>query len=218
MSKNMVTFDVVEYEKLTTGKIKEYRSLHLKKYRDKTSSFIVEGLKGIRDTLAGFELISLICSKEWLNKNPEYQKFSDKILIDPEKKGLKQISSLTTPTEVIGVFRIPDNEETIKKVKDDRIYLLLDGIQDPGNLGTIIRTCDWFGVYEIFASKTTVDIYNPKVVQSTMGSLSRVKVRYTDLKQLIENNKEIPVIGTMLSGKPMQECEITTPAFLLMGN
>ena len=111
-----------------------------------------------------------------------------------------------------------ENESHEFSIDKDGLYLLLDEIQDPGNLGTIIRTSDWFGVYNIFASKNTVDVFSPKVVQSTMGSLSRVKVRYVDLEKLITENKDIKVIGTLLDGKPLNKVTLERKGFLLMGN
>ena len=125
---------------------------------------------------------------------------------------------MNTPSEIIGIFEKPAPIEIIPTLEKNKLYLLLDEIQDPGNLGTIIRTCDWFGIYDIFASPNTVDVYSPKVVQATMGSLSRVKVHYLDLVKLLETNQDFKVIGTLLDGKPLYEEKNVKEAFLIMGN
>lgn len=221
MSKKVATFDVdmVEYEKLSNNKIKEFAGLKIKKNRDKLSLFLVEGKKAIEDSIIAFELEKLICTENWINLHPQFKSYKDKILIDTEnKKGIKQISTLTTPSDVIAVFKKSEPHIDSLNLCKNKIYLLLDDIQDPGNLGTIIRTCDWFGVYEIFASKNTADIYNPKVVQSTMGSLNRVNVIYTDLEELIIKNMDIPVYGTLLDGKPINHLHGIKEGMILMGN
>ena len=219
MSKNVFIFDIIMvYKNLSKNKIKELRSLHSKKGRVKSGMFMVEGYKSITDMIDSFELMDLICEEEWIDKNPIFKDYADKVLIDKEGTGISQISALSTPPEVIAIFKIPATSTHIPELKPDEIYILLDEIQDPGNMGTIIRTCDWFGVYDIFASYGTVDIYNPKTLQSSMGSLSRVKVHYVDLKGLIENNPSMKVYGTLLDGVPLQECKIDGGGLIIMGN
>lgn len=203
---------------LSKAKAKELKSLSHKKIRDEQHLFIAEGEKCVLDTFSAFELEWLICTENWLTKHEEIkEEYKDKILLT-DKRGIEIISSLSSLPEVIGVFKKPAEEESIPELKPNILYLLLDEIQDPGNLGTIIRTCDWFGVYEIFASKNTVDVYGSKVVQATMGSLSRVKVHYVDLKKLINANKELKVIGTLLEGKNLSEFQPGISGLLLMGN
>lgn len=219
MSKNITTFDVImEYSRISKNKIKELRSLHVKKHRDKLSLFLVEGRKAVTDFVDSFQLENLICSPRFLSENPSFSRFGSKILLDYENIGLSQISSLSTPPEVIAVFRIPSFPVDFSKLSADRYYLLLDGIQDPGNLGTIIRTCDWFGIYDIYVSKDTVDVYNPKVIQATMGSLSRVHVHYVNLIDLIKAQQEFQLVGTLLQGTPLQKAVIKKPSLILMGN
>ena len=124
------------------------------------------------------------------------------------------MSGLRSPQGVIGVFRKSEDSEYSE---DSDLILALDGIQDPGNLGTIIRTCDWFGVHDIVCSQDTADCYNPKVVQATMGALARVRVHYTDLpKWLAEQQK--PIIGTLLEGKNMYEKPLPKEGIIIMGN
>ena len=219
MSKKVVTFEVnMGLNILSKAKAKEFKSLSSKKERDKQNLFLAEGDKCVADTIGAFKIKNLICTSNWMEAHKDtLQKFEDKILIT-DKRGIEIISSLTTPSEVIAVFEKPESIESVPVLKENKLYLLLDSIQDPGNLGTIIRTCDWFGIYEIFASKNTVDVYSPKVVQSTMGSLSRVNVVYLDLLELIELNRNIKVIGTLLNGIPLNDSKNLKSGFLLMGN
>lgn len=208
----------MELKRLSKSKVKEFHSLQLKKRREETGLFLAEGRKCITDLLPRFELEALVATESCLIQNPALRKFEDKIYLSPEKRFLGQISSLSTPPEIIAVFRMPENERPSLKLEGHRNYLLLDDIQDPGNLGTIIRTADWFGVYEIFASRETVDQFNPKVVQSTMGSLSRVNIYYVDLLELIRENPDISVYGTLLSGLPLKECNPSEKGLIMMGN
>lgn len=203
---------------LSKTKAKELKGLYSKKERDLTGLFMAEGEKCVKDLLKAFPLEYLICSQEWLKSNPELQRECSTQLLVSDKRGLEIISTLSSVPEVVAIFKKPEAETETPKLSAYKLYLLLDEIQDPGNLGTIIRTCDWFGVYEIFASKTTVDVYSPKVVKSTMGSLSRVKVRYLDLERLIDSNKEVPVVGTLLEGIPLNDAKLERHGMILMGN
>ncbi len=130
---------------------------------------------------------------------------------------LFKISNLTTPQDAVALIKIPA-EQTIESESFQRNFtLVLDGVQDPGNLGTIIRTMDWFGFSHLVCSNDTVDAYNPKVVQATMGSLSRIKVHYTGIKAFIQNSK-LPVYGALLEGKSVYEYEFRLPGILILGN
>ena len=191
-------------EKISKAQVKFVRSLQLKKVRDAEGLFVAEGEKCVEELRRGFELVSLYREGE-----------------NATRTEIEQMSSLRTPQGVIGVFRKRGREskvesrktaaEPLKEAKGGRqdLILVLDGVQDPGNLGTIIRTCDWFGVHEIVCSRDTADCYNPKVVQATMGALARVKVRYVDLVEWLEGirNQEsgIMIYGTLLDGKNMYE-------------
>ena len=131
---------------------------------------------------------------------------------------MKRISSLSTPPEIIAVFKLPIGIDEDIEISDDGLYLMLDGIQDPGNFGTIIRTADWFGFDMVICSKDTVDVYNPKVVQATMGSLKRVRIIYTDLPRLIKESKIRHVYGTMLEGENIFEKKLLSNGAIIMGN
>lgn len=173
---------------ISKAQVKWVRSLQTKKHRDEQGVFVAEGEKCVNDLRDAFELLLLISPE---NATPTE---------------IEQMSSMRTPQGVIGVFRKPTNRQI--PMPNGQLFLALDGIQDPGNLGTIIRTCDWFGVYDIICTKDTADCYNPKVVQATMGALARVRVHYVDnlpdvLIQFLTAG--YPVYGTLLDGKHMYE-------------
>ncbi len=190
---------------LTKAQLKTYRSLQHKKFRDQLGLFLAEGQKCVDELRKTYQLEALITEAE------------------VGSTVIAQLSSLRTPQGVIGVFRkpsySPEDGLTTSAVLQQRgltgeadLILALDGIQDPGNLGTIIRTCDWFGVRDIYCSLDTADCYNPKVVQATMGALARVRIHYVDLPQWLQqyNNTSIqqspvPIYGTLLDGRNMYE-------------
>ena len=201
-------------EKISKAQVKFVRSLQLKKVRDAEGLFVAEGEKCVEELRRGFKLVYYIQT----GLRPDRIQTGlrpDRILLATSAE-IEQMSSLKTPQGVIGVFRKNSglmNGDAAKPLNGGMmqgdLILVLDGVQDPGNLGTIIRTCDWFGVHEIVCSKDTADCYNPKVVQATMGALARVKVRYLDLPQWLEGirNQEsgIRIYGTLLDGKNMYE-------------
>ncbi len=178
--------------------------------------FIVEGEKCVTDTIGAFELVNLIATKKWAESHKYIVTEFSALFLEATPEVLKKISSLSTPPEVIAIFRIPE-EDTLPDISN-KLVLALDGIQDPGNLGTIIRTADWFGVDIILASKDTVDVYNPKTIQSTMGSLRRVKVYYTSLPEVIRKNKGVAIYGTLLDGVDMFKTELSNNGIIVMGN
>ena len=219
MSKNLSTFDIgMEYQSLSKTKAKELKTLTLKKERDRQRMFIAEGEKCVLDSLFTFNPQFIIASSNWIEDHRDLLRaFGDKVLT-ADHRTREILTSLNTVPEVIGILKMEDVDPGIPKLSPHKLYVLLDEVQDPGNLGTIIRTCDWFGIYDVFASKNSVDVFNPKVVQATMGSLARVEVRYVDLKELISHNTEIKVIGTVLNGKPLPEAGLEEKGFILLGN
>ena len=162
----------------------------MKKFRDELGLFVAEGDKCVEELRKGFELVSLYREGE-----------------NATRTEIEQMSGLQTPQGTIGVFR-KGRRDDVRSTKEDLI-LALDGVQNPGNLGTIIRTCDWFGVHDIVCSRDTADCYNPKVVQATMGALVRVRVQYTDLaewlKAVSSQHSDVRIYGTLLEGKDMYE-------------
>lgn len=201
---------------LSKNKEGVYAQLGKKKMREKYSLFAVEGYKSVCDTIDNFNVEALVAVRgfdipeAWAGKGAVYEVSAER---------MAKISSLSTPSEVIAVYRIPEDFYTAVPVPDkDKLYLALDEVQDPGNLGTIIRTAHWFGVTRIYCSKTTADLFNPKTVQSTMGSLGKVEVVYCDLERLLKENSDMPVYGTLLNGKNIYEAELTQSGFIIMGN
>ncbi len=180
--------------------------------------FIVEGSKITLDFLCSdIDAVELLATPEWLNKNqPKLTGIQTHII---NKKDLKKVSSLSTPPDVLSVFRIPEWYYNDPQLKTDSFCIALDDISDPGNLGTIIRTADWFGISEVFCSDTTVDAFNPKVVQATMGSLARVKVYSTNLKALLQSCPDnLPIYGALLDGQPVNELENPKSGIIMIGN
>lgn len=206
-------------EHISKAQIKLIRSLQHKKYRDESGLFVAEGEKCIEELRKAFELVLMVESRESRDERRE------KTVVASQTE-IEQMSGLRTPQGVIAVFRKPEAQQIADcrwQIAD--LTLVLDGIQDPGNLGTIIRTCDWFGVKEILCSLNTADCYNPKVVQATMGGLARVRIRYVDLVEWLEGirNQEsgVRIYGTLLEGRNMYE-EGAIPSkeggVIIMGN
>ena len=193
-------------EKISKAQVKLVRSLQQKKFRDELGLFVAEGEKCVGELAKAFELVYLIRSTEFRTQNTEHRTQTDYLLASPME--IEQMSGLRTPQGVIGVFR--KHSICDFKFQISNLILALDGVQDPGNLGTIIRTCDWFGVHDIVCSKDTADCYNPKVVQATMGALARVRVHYVDLPEWLKEHRtkskeHRPIYGTLLEGQDMYE-------------
>ena len=206
-------------EKISKAQIKLVKSLQQKKYRDELGLFVAEGEKCIEELCRGFQPEMLIISSK-----------SDTLPDAPTKlytaspTEIEQMSGLRTPQGVIAVFKKKPIGDCSLVIGD--LTLALDGIQDPGNLGTIIRTCDWFGVRNIFCSPDTADCYNPKVVQATMGALARVRIHYVNivewLSALSRQQSDLKIYGTLLDGRNMYEvlkpADAKSSAVIIMGN
>lgn len=200
--------------KLSRTKYALYGNLQSVKMRRRHGLFTAEGLKSVSDISRHFRLEALVLGPD-SDVAPELRAEAPNIY-EATTSEMKGMSGFTTPSSVMGVFRIPDAEEP--EVDTNKLYLMLDGVRDPGNLGTIIRTCHWFGIYDVFASYDTVDCYNPKVVQATMGSLGAVRVHYCDLEELIRQHRQMPVYGTLLHGRDIFKAPLTANGFVVMGN
>lgn len=193
---------------LSKNELKFITSLTQKKYRQKEGLFIAEGVKLVNELIhSDFEVYHIYATEAFITD------MELSLLTRISETELKKISQQVTPNEVLGIFKIP----SVKKNDYEGLIVALDGIQDPGNLGTIIRLCDWFGVQKIVCSQDTVDCFNPKVVQSTMGSLARVAVHYTDLESFLLNSP-IPVFLTLLEGENVYQKSLPRQAVLVMGN
>lgn len=201
---------------LSKAKIKYIRSLELKKNRKEEQAFIAEGPKLVGDLSGHFACKLIVCTEEWMARNPQAHAH-ETITVSAEE--LARASLQKSPQEVLAVFEQP-HYETDESVAAQALCLALDDVQDPGNVGTIARVADWFGIEHIFCSKGTADIYNPKTVQATMGAIARVKFHYCDLPETIRRQTAngVPAFGTFLDGKNIYGENLPPNGVLVMGN
>ena len=193
---------------VSKNQIKLITSLQQKKFRQTHKLFIAEGVKVIQEFLqSNFVLEHLYVTENIFIEVNE----TEKTLIS--EADLKKITCLSTPNNCLALFRIPERKNT----ENLGLIVALDDVRDPGNLGTIIRLCDWFGVTEIICSEQTVDVYNPKVIQATMGSIARVYVSYLNLENYIKDTN-LPVFGTFMDGKNVYNETLPQNAILILGN
>ncbi len=191
---------------VSKGQIKLITSLQQKKYRDKTGLFVAEGPKVINEFLtAGLQLHSLFSTEKTISSSKDHFQVTE--------TELQKLSFLKTANTSLAVFEIPEQ----KTVKNEGLIVALDAVRDPGNLGTIIRLCDWFGVTQLVCSKDTADCYNPKVVQATMGSIARVQVGYVSLSEFLRNTP-LPVYGACMQGSNVYSNRLPKEAVVVMGN
>ncbi len=204
---------------LTKNNIRFIQSLKNKKDRDEHGVFVAEGNKMVSELLQVMKCKLLVATTDFIRENKSILKDSQiEELIEISKKELERISFLKNPQQVLAVFFKPTYDYNIDSLKG-QLSLVLDGIQDPGNMGTIIRLADWYGIEDIFCSPDTVDVFNTKVVQATMGALSRVKIHYLDLADFLKSISEcLPIYGTFLDGKNMYKSEIKENGLIVMGN
>lgn len=202
---------------LSKSSAKYIQSLQHKKFRDEYGVFVAEGDKLVWEMMVSrrFEPVSLFCVPEWHEAHAAVLSTQESIVHRIRPEELERLSGMPSPNKVLGVFR--------KKVWElptawDGVVLMLDDIRDPGNLGTIIRTADWFGVHHIVCSEQTVELYNPKVIQSTMGSLNRVQVHYTSLVNVLKQHPKMPMYAALLQGASLKEMPPQKPCFLMIGN
>lgn len=194
---------------LSKNQIKLITSLSQKKYRKQHQLFVAEGKKVIEELLqSNFELNSLFVTNEWLFTDVDENKINAISFNE-----LKKISFLSTANDCLALFKMPIAIEN----KIEGLVLALDDIRDPGNLGTIIRLCDWFGIETLLCSEETVDVYNPKVVQATMGSISRVNVVYANLEKVLKGTT-LPIFGTFMDGENIYQKELPKEGIIIMGN
>lgn len=202
---------------LSKTKLSLYSSLGSARFRRKTGLFAVEGHRSVADTLGFFKLEALVASPQWVEANDALARQAGDRLLTATAADFRKLTSLTTPPEVIAIFYLPD-ELPMPMLAPDRLNLVLDTVQDPGNLGTILRTADWFGIHTVFASRETVDLYNPKCIQACMGSMTRVRVVYCDLEELLSQARGMPVYGLQLDGENIFRNELSETGVIIMGN
>lgn len=203
---------------ISKNQIKYYSSLQKKKFRDAEQLFLVEGHRSVVELFqTDIKIDAVLATAKWFGENDQFIERDCKH-IECGDADLKKISSLQTQPPVIAVAKMPSVGEA--PVFPNSLVLALDTIQDPGNLGTIIRTADWFGITDVVCSLETVDVYNSKVIQSTMGALGRVNVYYTSLTDYLSEVKKasIPIYGTLLTGKNMYSEKLSACGVIVMGN
>ncbi|NRD23208.1 RNA methyltransferase [Winogradskyella litoriviva] len=192
---------------VTKHQIKLIKSLSLKKNRQQNGLFIVEGIKGISEFLNSHYILNKLYTTKSIFEAPE------ELICNISEAELKRISSLKNPNTALAIFEIPEN----KSEQQVGLIVALDDVRDPGNLGTIIRLCDWYGIKNLVCSKNTVDCYNTKVVQATMGSLTRVNIEYVDLESYLKTYKS-PVFGTLLKGENIYNADLPNNGLIVLGN
>ncbi len=195
---------------ISKNQIKLIKQLEQKKFRRREGLFVAEGPKVVGDLMKRCRPAAVLATDDY---EPEGHVEVQRISHDE----LRRISFLQHPQQVVALFPLPDSSDPA--VRNDRLTIALDGVQDPGNLGTIIRLADWFGIDTIVCSEETADAWNPKVVQATMGSIARVKVTYTNLAQWIDSlPQDFPVYGTLLDGDNIYDQPLTQHGLIIMGN
>ena len=196
--------------------LKQIKSLEQRKFRKESALFVAEGGKTVQDLIdTGIEVKNIIATDEWLKTHKLNTTAEITVVNDDD---MKKASFLRTPQGVLAIFKQPSHEIDYT-LPERELCLALDNVQDPGNMGTIIRIADWFGIENIYCSNGSVDIYNPKTVQATMGAIGRVKIHYTNLPELIERLKEkTPVYGTFLDGEDIYSSKLNDRGIIVMGN
>lgn len=199
---------------LSKNKQKLIRQLASKKHRDELGLFIAEGPKVVGDLLGHIECHLIFATREWL----EAHSVEADEVIEVTQTELERISLLKTPRDVLAVFRRPVSDDALRAPANE-LTLALDGVQDPGNLGTIIRIADWFGINHIFCSLDTADAFSPKTVMATMGAIARVQLHYLPLAELFEAcGEDVPVYGTFLDGTNIYDQPLSSHGIIVMGN
>ena len=204
---------------LSKNKIKLIQSLNRKKSRDESTIFLVEGNKMVEEAIrSGFEIELLVCTSSYADQHPEINTLATELIIT-DNESIAKASLLQNPQDALAIVCQPKNSFPEINLEKE-ICLALDFIQDPGNLGTILRIADWYGINHIICSENTVDVFNPKVVQASMGAIFRVKTYITDLSSFIKTSagSGIPVYGTFLEGQNIYQQTLSTNGIIVLGN
>lgn len=199
---------------ISKATIKKIHALDMRKFRRNEQLFVAEGPKLVDELCATMKPVYIAALPEWISENAKIVSGTEYDIVSPDE--LQRASLQKNPQQVIALFPIPEHRFCTEQLKNE-LVLMLDGVQDPGNLGTIARIADWFGIRNIICSAETADIYNPKAVQATMGALARVKFHYTDLLQLL-SQYDGPVYGTFLDGENIYGQELSENGIIVMGN
>ena len=203
---------------LTKATQKLIRSLDTRKGRRKEGLFVAEGPKLVGELLGHFPCVKIVATEAWAAQSMGHVEGQARVEMVTEEE-LRQLSLQQTPQQVLALFRIPRDEASLAETAAKQLCVALDGVQDPGNLGTIVRLADWFGVRHIWCSSGTADVWNPKAVQATMGGLARVHVHYIDLvSQLQALPPSVPIYGTDLRGQNLWQTTLQPFGVVVMGN
>ena len=200
---------------ISRTRIKWIKSLEMRKYRLQEKAFVAEGPKLVGELLPYSTPLYIAATKDWLDANRHLLR-AVKEVDEVSQTELERASLLRTPQSVLAVMPIPERRLDISSLQK-KLVIALDSVQDPGNLGTILRIADWFGIHEVLCSEGTADVYNPKCVQSCMGALARVKVFYCNLPEVL-GQVEMPVFGTFLDGTDIYKEELSGEGIIVMGN
>ena len=208
---------------ISKNQIKFIRQLEQKKFRRREGLFVAEGTKVVGDLLAHYQPHAVFATQEWLAQHSSHLSLLTSHLNPVTDEELRRLSFLQHPQQVLALFPIPQPPDisltSYPSPLTSSLSLALDGIQDPGNLGTIIRIADWFGIGQIVCSEDTADAWNPKVVQATMGSIARVNIIYNNLADFLDTlPADFPVYGTMLDGDNIYTQPLTSHGLIIMGN
>lgn len=213
-------------EMISKNQFKFVRQLEQKKYRRREGLFVAEGAKVVGDLMQHSQPRMLFATSEYLRNSPFLSDHSGTTLLSNEGSGvvevspdeLRRLSFLQHPQQVLALFPLPSPSHSLTP-SPSHLSLALDGVQDPGNLGTIIRIADWFGIENIYCSEDTVDAWNPKVVQATMGSIARVNIIYMNLPEMLDTlPDDFPVYGTFLDGENIYQQSLSENGLIVMGN
>lgn len=209
---------IMDLQPLSKSMVSRVALLRHKKYRKEYGVFTAEGVKCVKDLADQMKLRNLILlADEWHYLSDAYSNIDKRIICMATAEQMKKMSQMSTPPSVIGVFELPDYSLESENI-DDSLALMLDGVQDPGNVGTIIRIADWFGVKNVICSIDCADVWSSKAVQATMGALARVRVVYTNLSQVIDSHPALPVCGLLLEGKSIYGAKLPKKGFIVMGS
>lgn len=201
---------------LSKSQISFIKSLHQKKYRKENGLFCIEGIKSIGEFInSNYKLHSIYYNPTFFSSLPKFP--ANIKLFEVNNAELDKISTLQTPQGILALVHMPVQQKLNPESLRNKFSLVLDDVQDPGNLGTIIRTADWFGIQDLICSEHTVEVYNPKTVQATMGSLARMRIHYTDLATFI-GDASLPVYGALLNGNSIYNIDWGTEGLILLGN
>lgn len=205
---------------ISVAQIKLVASLAEKKHRRASNLFKVEGTKAVSDTLGHFELEFLAATSAWYDSHFVNLTADPSKMLKATRRDLDRMSSLTTTSDVIAVYKLPDTIPNLEAIEPEELVVALDGIQDPGNLGTILRTCNWFGVTTVICSNDTVDVFNPKAIQATMGAITQVNVGYvSDLAEaLTALSEKMHIYALMLDGENIYKATLPKGGVIVLGN